>query len=94
MKYPPPTDAQLRAAFEVLHASAPAVWAAGFEAAMQSPIGSRIVRARAMQQIAADDRRARAQKPLRYQRADGTWRTRMVYAGRTDQLAITEKAPS
>lgn len=57
---------------------------------MADPLRERLIRARAAMLVNEADKRARAQVPVRCQKPDGTWTTRMHSGPRISQLALPE----
>jgi hypothetical protein len=85
---PEPTDVQLQAALERLHAAAPRIWPR--DMAQLGDNAKKLVRARALQAMGETDLRSREQVPLVCSRADGQLRTRWVFGAPSNQLSLDE----
>lgn len=88
-KRPEPTEQQLQAALNRLHAAAPRIWPTSMDEL--GPNNKKLVRARALQAMGETDLRSREQVPLTCSRADGQLRTRWIFGQQTSQLAIDEE---
>lgn len=88
-RYPEPTDEQLQAALDALHAARPSTWPT--DLASLGDVGRKLVRARAVQAMAHADLRSREQVPIACSQPDGSTRTRWVYGAPSNQLALGEE---
>jgi hypothetical protein len=85
-KRPEPTEAQLLAALNRLHAAAPRIWPTSMSEL--GPNNKKLVRARALQAMGETDLRSREQVPLTCILPGGHNTTRWVYGKAGDQLAL------